>query len=433
MRVAGGSAIGLFRFLLAVGVATGCGVRLGGASAQERQGEPLAWHEVFQKAVTWPETMLLGRARYRQYRAAGPSDKAFAAVDLAVRRIRMADSTFALYEHRVTRDWATLQLPNVPVGESRLTTPLDWFNSTGTEIERGLIRLVLERIEADCAVAALATAPLRARLSALERENVDADDPRWLELYCTTTDWEDETAPLRGLDTFGRSAGMIEQAFREECAFSPDELQKQQEQLDARWTRLFQDAEGVRSQVAKLAAEYAALRDRVRFGLRPVKNALADTALPDMKTEWEEQLANLDAELRRRDWYRKPAVERQSLRRAALILDSDRDPTDVVLRRTRALLDHLRLTCGSEVGGLESHDTRLCRLEQVAATIPVRLRDARHALLFEVCRLRRCIAFSNPLLDFDKVLVVKRQVSAEDIMAERSAAITSPFNPVGKR
>jgi len=409
MRVAGGSAIGLFRVLVTVGVATGCGVPLTSALAQERQAEPLAWHEVFQKADTWPETMLLCRARYRQYRAAGPSDKAFAAVDLAVRRIRLADSTFALYEHRVTRDWATLRLPNVSAGESRLATPLDWFDSTGTEIERGLIRLVLERIEADCGIAALATAPLRARLSALERENVDADDLRWLELYCTTTDWEDETAPLRGLDTFGCSARTIQQAFCDECAFSPDELQKQQDQLDARWARLFQDAEGVRSQVAKVAEEYAALRDRVRFGLRPVKDALADAALPDMKTEWEEQLANLEAELRRRDWYQKPAVERQALRRAALILDSDRDPTDVVLRRTRALLDHLRLTCGSEVGGLESHEARLQQVERLAGTIPVRLRDARHALFFEVCRLRRCIAFSNPLLDFDRVLFVKRQ------------------------
>lgn len=409
MRVTGGSASVLFRVLLAVGVVTGCGARSRGASAGEGQGEPLAWHEVFQKADTWPETMLLCRTRYRQWRAAGPSDKAFAAVDLAVRRMRLADSTFALYEHRVTRDWATLRLPKTLPGESRFMTPLDWFNSTGAEIERGLIRLVLERIEADCGIAAMATARLHAELSALEGEKVDADDPRWLELYCTATDWEDETAPLRGLDTFGRSAREIEEAFPDECAFSPVEVQAQQDRLDARWTRLFQTAQGDRSQVAKLAQEYAALRNQVRFGLRPVRGALADAVLPDKKTEWEEQLANLEAELRRRDWYRKPAVARLALRRAALILDSDRDPTDVVLRRTRALLDHLRNTCGSEIGDLESHDARLCRLERVAGAIPVGLRDARHALLFEACRLRRCIAFSNPLLDFDRVLFVKRQ------------------------
>ena len=47
MRVVGGSTIVLFRVLLTVGVATGCGVRLGrAAAAQEQQGEPLAWHQV---------------------------------------------------------------------------------------------------------------------------------------------------------------------------------------------------------------------------------------------------------------------------------------------------------------------------------------------------------------------------------------------------
>jgi hypothetical protein len=184
-----------------VGLAMGGGVRLAGASDRERQPEPLAWHEVFQKADTWPKTMLLCRARYRQWRAARPGDTKYAnaAVDLAIRRIRLADPVCALYEHRLTRDWSTLPLRDVLAGEPRFATPLDWFNSSGARIERGLIQLVLKRIEADCEIAAFGTAPLRARLTALEREHADADHPRWLELYCLATDWEDETAPLRGL------------------------------------------------------------------------------------------------------------------------------------------------------------------------------------------------------------------------------------------
>ncbi len=113
MRLIDGLRMGAFRVLLTVAVATAWGVGFaGGATQDQRPEEPPAWHEVYRKDDTWPETMLLARARYRRWRVAGPSDKAFAAVDLALRRIRLADSTFAIYEHRVTRDWAALRLPD---------------------------------------------------------------------------------------------------------------------------------------------------------------------------------------------------------------------------------------------------------------------------------------------------------------------------------
>jgi len=380
--------------------------------AQERQPKSLAWHQVYQKAETWPETMLLCRHRYRQWRAAGPSDKAFAAVDLALRRIRLAGGAFAVNEYRVTRDWAELRLPHASTEQARPTTPLDWFNSTDTRIERGLIRLVLRRMEADCEIAKLVTAPLDARLAALERENIDADDPRWLRLYCAVTDWDELLEPLRAMDTFEQSTNLIGQTFADECAFSLNELREKQDQLDQRWAQLrgplLQDPDGVRSQVVQLVKEYATLRDRVRFGLRSVEEALAEFTFVDMKSEWGEQLTNVYVELQRRDWYHRPAVRRQALRGAALILDSDRDPTDVVLRRTQSLLDELRVTYRDTAVGLDAHNARLRQLAQVASTISPRLRDARHLLFFEVCRLRRCIAFSNPLLEFDNVLFVKR-------------------------
>jgi len=433
--------------LLSAGLTTGSGAGAACAATQEQQPEPLAWHAVFQKSDTWPETMLLCRHRYRQWRAVGPSDKAFAAVDLALRRIRLAGGEFALYEHRVTRDWAELRLSDASIEGTRSATPLDWFNSTDTRIERGLIRLVLGRMEADCEIARLVTAPLDARLVALERENVDADDPRWLRLYCVVTDWDRLLEPLRGFDTFEQSADLIERSFADECAYSPSDLREKRIQLDERWGQLrellLENPDGARSHVAQLVKEYASLRDRVRFGLRSVEEAVAECTLVDMKSEWEEQLANVYAELQRRDWYRKPAVTRQALRRAALILDSDRDPTDVVVRRSRELLDEMQLACPASCGrspdpatpldrrspssretsglrarrgqrpapneaGLDSHEARLRQLEKVASTVSPRLRDARHLLFFEVCRLRRCIAFSNPLLDFDRILFVKR-------------------------
>ncbi|NOZ23925.1 MAG: hypothetical protein GXP25_22850 [Planctomycetes bacterium] len=446
MTTFGGRSAVAFRFMLIVGLATGWLLSPVSAPAQDRE-QKLAWHQVFQKAGTWPETMLLSRTRYRKWRAADPGTrvKPFDAANLALKRIRVADPTFRIYERRVARDWAQLRLPPPRTGEVRSATPLDWFNSTDTTIERGLIRLVLDRMESDCSIARLATAPFRARLAALERDDVSPEDTRWLELYCTVTDWEKDLERISGLDTFRDSAELIAREFPDECAYTSDALFGKLEQLNGRWEKLreplLQYPEQARPEVVKLVGEYAAVRDRVQFGLRSVQEFLAKCQGLDMKTEWQEQLTNLYAELQRREWYQKPAIQRQALRRAALILDSDRDPTDVVLRRTRALLDELKRRADpisrSEAlprsGGtravsvprqslgtrntrqslgtrksLDAYETRLRRLEETAGMIAPRLVDARRALFFEVCRLRRRIAFSNPLLDFDRVLFVKR-------------------------
>jgi hypothetical protein len=113
------------------------------------------------------------------------------------------------------------------------------------------------------------------------------------------------------------------------------------------------------------------------------------------------------------------------LRRDALILPDDRDPVDVVLRRTEALLaDIKRLRPTKAVAPLEA------QLRQVRAeaektppqlkeqvrkdrkgevrTVEVVNRDARYPIYEKICQLRRQIAFANPLLDFDQILFAKR-------------------------
>lgn len=96
----------------------------------------------------------------------------------------------------------------------------------------------------------------------------------------------------------------------------------------------------------------------------------------------------------------------EAFRPEALILASDRDPLDVVLRRTAALLAHLRAVPG--VGDLSAEQSRLERLAERVATIGPEDANARYALFAEVLDLRRQIALSNPLLDFDRVLFIKR-------------------------
>ena len=72
---------------------------------------------------------------------------------------------------------------------------------------------------------------------------------------------------------------------------------------------------------------------------------------------------------------------------AALILPEDKDPADVVIRRTRALCEALKSPLKSELDALAKDGDRLARY-------------------LNVCDLRRRVAFSNPLLDFDKVVFV---------------------------
>lgn len=83
----------------------------------------------------------------------------------------------------------------------------------------------------------------------------------------------------------------------------------------------------------------------------------------------------------------------------AVLKEADRDPVDVVLRRTRALADDL---------GVKNAD--LDDLAAAAAKTPVDDSDARFALFSKLVRLRRTIAFSNPLLaGMDKILFVGRE------------------------
>ena len=101
----------------------------------------------------------------------------------------------------------------------------------------------------------------------------------------------------------------------------------------------------------------------------------------------------------------------QALRRESLILASDRDPVDVVLRRTEAMLVHIRTMPGAP--DLSAQENELSQLKRRNATIAVDDLDARYELFEVVLRLRRTIAFSNPLLDFDQILFIKRQFLPE--------------------
>ena len=149
----------------------------------------------------------------------------------------------------------------------------------------------------------------------------------------------------------------------------------------------------------------------------------------------------------------------QTLRADALIRASDGDPVDVVLRRTDALLRDLRRL--GPTRDLAQDEARLRDLQaeakrtppatparpapaprarpgraraapagglaeqilaDLAAPAPAAAPDKsadRCGLFVRACRLRRRIAFANPLLDFDEILFVKRHRSRFSHMCDQ--------------
>ena len=131
----------------------------------------------------------------------------------------------------------------------------------------------------------------------------------------------------------------------------------------------------------------------------------------DLPAEWKAQFEQLQQLVN--DHQRARARGRVDPRRAqayqpeALIRDSDRDPADVVLRRTRALLTHLERSSPPAAATKEAAE--LESLAAAAEKTPVTDAEGRYRLYAGACRLRRAIAFRNGLLDFGEILFVKRR------------------------
>jgi len=134
-----------------------------------------------------------------------------------------------------------------------------------------------------------------------------------------------------------------------------------------------------------------------------VSAAAAPVAL-DLDTEAKDQFDELARQIGNRKWFEKVAP--QAFDPAALILPGDRDPADVVLRRTAALV--ARLQAVPACPDLSAMETELARLRTRAAETDVKDTGARYALYAEACRLRRRIAFANPRLGFERILFIKR-------------------------
>ena len=96
--------------------------------------------------------------------------------------------------------------------------------------------------------------------------------------------------------------------------------------------------------------------------------------------------------------------------RQALIWPEDSSAAAIVIRRTTALLKHIRSLPGApDLKDIEN------RLEGLEKKRPANEPEAK-ALYLEACKLRRELALSNPLLDFDEMVFVTKRVVGEPVL-----------------
>jgi cytochrome c553 len=101
----------------------------------------------------------------------------------------------------------------------------------------------------------------------------------------------------------------------------------------------------------------------------------------------------------------------------SLILDGDRDPVDIVLRRTIALVADLKTLDGAP--DFRSYEKTLTALKNEAEKIPVDQKKQRFEYFVKICELRRQIAFLNPLLNFNELLFVKKHRATFNHMCDQ--------------
>ena len=121
------------------------------------------------------------------------------------------------------------------------------------------------------------------------------------------------------------------------------------------------------------------------------------------------QLQRQIAEHREEARERRALLTSQVLRPDALIRDNDRDPLDIVLRRTRALLADLNRRPGTP--DLSGQRARLAEIERARSSVSP-AEKLWWDLFVEACTLRRRIALQNPLLDFKRIVFLKRHRSS---------------------
>jgi hypothetical protein len=133
---------------------------------------------------------------------------------------------------------------------------------------------------------------------------------------------------------------------------------------------------------------------------------------PNLELEWRIQFEDL--KLQMANWQKwqgmiLPAphdLTAQTYRQEALVLPSDRDPIDVLVRRTAAVFGAVK-RLGPKLD-LSATEKTLAELQLRVHAVAITDKNARFALFAELCTVRRQIVLANPLLDFSDIVFCTR-------------------------
>lgn len=261
---------------------------------------------------------------------------------------------------------------------------------------------------------------LDAECRALLAPDVSPDDPRWESLRAKIEKLAGVLARVRVADAAALRLAVDVLASAMPGRFAPAPgLGERIEAFGRRGATLIpQAATGQDPAVTQLAAwvaEGEALRRQLVLSLRGMAEFLAVPAHAGLEKEWQEQYEMLELDLANRAHFEH--VKPQTFRPDALVLAEDRDPADIVLRRTTALLADLKQTRAR--AALEPLEKELGELKAAAAAVAPAAREARYVLFADACRIRRQIAWKNPLLAFDQVLFIKRHRALYNHMCDQ--------------
>ena len=191
--------------------------------------------------------------------------------------------------------------------------------------------------------------------------------------------------------------------------------------VTGRYVRLTALSE-IAGQIYGSIGELTLLSKGVTFRAGPESGWLVgEDFLEGKDLELQRQYLTLRHDIRSRSRFEKFA--HQTLHQASLILETDRDPTDVVLRRTRVLLDHIKTL--AHAPDLSRQERKLSALAASASKVEPDDKAARFTLFEKAYALRRNIAFSNPLLDMDEILFIKRHRSIYNHMCDQYYGMTA--------
>ena len=265
-----------------------------------------------------------------------------------------------------------------------------WFSPRETAgLEQEILGTVLSQIKP-------ADVPFQAEAKALADAQAAAGDPRWLGLYARACRYRQCAALL------GSQSRLQSELDALIAAQVPDD--------DPRW-----DAFRARAvQVVELDDQFATLQFDIRQ--REVLSA------PAGPRDWNgERYVPTEASM-------AEEIARQVFHPASLVLPEDRDPADIVVRRTVALLADLQRTPAA--AKLAAFSEPLAKLQRAIADTPMADAAARRKLFDETCQLRRQIALSNPLLDFNQLVFIKRHRAIYHHMCDQFYGICQ--NPGGE-